>query len=132
MVPSPVFLPTYSWSRLFYTWPNHLSLCRGCGGMCTFFSQNKAKNAGRSRKNAGRSRKNAGNTSKCGISRTIAGWLTPMKFFFFQVVPSPESFFRRILGLVSLRGQTTSFPAPLCYVLYFQSLPDVIVFHMVA
>ena len=34
-------------------------------------SQNKAKNAGRSGKNAG-------NTSKCGISRTIAGWLTPM------------------------------------------------------
>ena len=34
-------------------------------------SQNKAKNAGRSGENAG-------NTSKCGISRTIAGWLTPM------------------------------------------------------
>ena len=29
-------------------------------------------------------------------------------FFFSQVVPSPESFFRRILGLVSIRGQTTS------------------------
>ena len=28
--------------------------------------------------------------------------------FFSQVVSSPESFFRRILGLVSLRGQTTS------------------------
>ena len=38
-----------------------------------FVSQNKAKNAGRSGKNAG-------NTSKCGISRTIAGWLTPMTY----------------------------------------------------
>ena len=36
-----------------------------------FVSQNKAKNAGRSLKNAG-------NRLKCGISRTIAGWLTPM------------------------------------------------------
>ena len=34
-------------------------------------SQNEAKNAGCSRKNAG-------NRQKCGISRTIAGWLTPM------------------------------------------------------
>ena len=33
--------------------------------------QNKARNAGRSRKNAG-------NKQKCGISRTIAGRLTPM------------------------------------------------------
>ena len=29
-------------------------------------------------------------------------------FFVSQVVPSPESFFRRIIGLASLRGQTTS------------------------
>ena len=42
------------------------------------------------------------------------GWLSPsisasvFPFFFSQVVPSPESSFRRILGLVSLRGQTTS------------------------
>ena len=54
-------------------------------------------------------------------------------FFFSQVVPSPESFFRRILGLASLRGYTTKplqsfFRAPLCYVLYFQSLPNVIIF----
>ena len=33
--------------------------------------RNKAKNAGRFRKNAGRK-------AKCGISRTIAGSLTPM------------------------------------------------------
>ena len=37
------------------------------------FFQNKAKNAGRFRKNAGRK-------AKCGISRTIAGWLTPKLF----------------------------------------------------
>ena len=36
-----------------------------------FFSGNKAKNAGCFRKNAGRK-------AKCWISRTIAGWLTPM------------------------------------------------------
>ena len=35
------------------------------------FFRNKAKHAGRFRKNAGRK-------TKCGISRTIAGWLTPM------------------------------------------------------
>ena len=29
-------------------------------------------------KNAGRFRKNSGRKAKCGISRTIAGWLTPM------------------------------------------------------
>ena len=39
-----------------------------------FVSQNIAKNAGRSLKKCG----NAGNRLKCGISRTIAGWLTPM------------------------------------------------------
>ena len=38
-----------------------------------FSSRNSAKNAGRSSKNAGK-------TAKCWISRTIAGWLTPMKF----------------------------------------------------
>ena len=47
-------------------WRQKLSQC-----VRKFVSQNKAKNAGRSGKNAG-------NTSKCGISRTIAGWLTPM------------------------------------------------------
>ena len=31
-------------------------------------------------RNAGRSRKNAGNKAKCGISRTIAGRLTPMQW----------------------------------------------------
>ena len=42
------------------------------------------------------------------------GWHSPsisasvFLFFFSQVVPSPKSFFRCILGLVSLRGQTTS------------------------
>ena len=41
-----------------------------------FVSQNKAKNAGRSGKNAGM--REIESTSKCGISRTIAGWLTPM------------------------------------------------------
>ena len=35
------------------------------------FFQNKAKNAGRFRTNVGRK-------AKCGISRTVAGWLTPM------------------------------------------------------
>ena len=50
-------------------WRQQLSqLVRKCA------SQNKAKNAGLSGKKSG----NAGNTSKCGISRTIAGWLTPM------------------------------------------------------
>ena len=29
-------------------------------------------------RNAGRSDKNAGNKPKCGIPRTIVGWLTPM------------------------------------------------------
>ena len=32
-------------------------------------------------RNAGRSGKNAGNKEKCGISRTIAGRLTPMHLF---------------------------------------------------
>ena len=36
-----------------------------------FLFRNKARNAGRSGKNAG-------NKTKCGISRTIAGRLTPM------------------------------------------------------
>ena len=36
------------------------------------FFRNKAKNEGRFRTNAGRK-------AKCGISRTIAGWLTPME-----------------------------------------------------
>ena len=31
-------------------------------------------------RNAGRSRRNAGNKPKCGISRTIAGWLIPMSY----------------------------------------------------
>ena len=39
-----------------------------------FVSQNKAKNVYVFWEKCG----NAGNTSKCGISRTIAGWLTPM------------------------------------------------------
>ena len=34
--------------------------------------RNKAKNSGLFRKNAGRK-------AKCGISRTIVGWLTPMQ-----------------------------------------------------
>ena len=37
------------------------------------FFRNKAKNAGRLSKNAGRK-------AKCGISRTVAGKLTPMKW----------------------------------------------------
>ena len=37
-----------------------------------YFFQNKAKNVGRFRTNVGRK-------AKCGISRTIAGWLTPMQ-----------------------------------------------------
>ena len=37
-----------------------------------FYFRNKARNAGRSRKNAG-------NKPKCGLSRTIAGRLTPMR-----------------------------------------------------
>ena len=40
-----------------------------------FVSQNKAKNARRSLKKCG----NARNRLKCGIFRTIAGWLTPME-----------------------------------------------------
>ena len=42
-----------------------------CRDFQRIFSRNKAKNAGCFRKNAGRK-------AKCGISRTIAGWLTPM------------------------------------------------------
>ena len=48
------------------------------------------------------------------IWRSCLGWHSPsisasvFLFFFSQVVPSPESFFRRSHGLASLRGQTTS------------------------
>ena len=60
---------TYHYAQSFFLAPKMITIIKK---IC---SQNKAKNAGRSRKEKCG---NAGNTSKCGISRTIAGWLTPM------------------------------------------------------
>ena len=55
------------------------------------------------------------------------------RFILPMVVLSPESFFRRNLGLAFYvsKPPQSCFPAPLCDVLYFKSLPDVIVSHIV-
>ncbi len=60
-------LRTYHYAQSFFLAPKIITMIN----LRTFVSQNKAQNAGCSRKNAGI-------TSKCGISRTIAVWLTPM------------------------------------------------------